>query len=101
MSISVSDENKLLMENVPLHYQKFEKVFGKEMLSESPEHGPQDIAINLLPDAQLPAAKLYPMSQDELQLLREYIDEMLANGKIQPGSGALGCPVFFRKRKDR
>ena len=55
------------MENVPLHYQKFEKVFGKEMQSELPEHGPQDIAINLLPDAQLPAAKLYPMSQDELQ----------------------------------
>ena len=99
MSISVSDENKIVMENVTLHYQKCEKVFGKEMQSESPEHGPQDIAINLLPDAQLPAAKLYPMSQDELQLLREYIDEMLVNGKIQPGSGALGCPVFFVKEK--
>ena len=71
MSISVSEENKLLIENVPLHYQKFEKVYGKKMQSELPEHGPQDIAINLLPDAQLPAAKLYPMSQDELQLLRE------------------------------
>ena len=87
------------MENVPLHYQKFKKVFSKEMQSELPEHGPQDIAINLLSDAQLPPAKLYPMSQDELQLLREYIDEMLANGKIQPGSGALGCPVFFVKEK--
>ena len=97
MSISVSDENILRMENVPLHYQKFEKVFGTEMQSEFPEHGPQNIAINLIPDAQLPGAKLYPMSQDELQLLREYIDEMLANGKIQLGSGALGCPVFFVK----
>ena len=61
------------------------------------EHGPPDIAINLLPDAQLPEAKLYLMSQDELQLPREYIDEMLANCKIQPGSGSLGCPVFFVK----
>ena len=93
------DENKLLMENVPLHCKRFEKVFGKEMQSELPEHGSQDIAINLLPDAQLPAANLYPMSQDELQLLREYIDEMLANSKIQPGSGALVCPVFFVKEK--
>ena len=99
MSVSVSVENKLLMENVPLHYQKFEKVFGIEMQSELPEHGPQDIAINLLPDAQLSAAKLYSMSQDEPQLLREYIDEMLANGKIPPGSGALGCAVFFVKEK--
>ena len=56
MSILVSDENKLLMENVPLQYQKFEKVLGKEMQSELPEHGSQDIAINLLPDVQLPAA---------------------------------------------
>ena len=39
------------------------------------------------------------MFQDELQLLREYIDEMLANGKVQPGSGALGCPDFFVKEK--
>ena len=99
MSISVSNGNKLLMENVPLHNKRFEKVFGKEMQSELPKYNPQDIAINLLLDAKLPAAKLYPMSQDELQLLREYIDEMLANGKIQPGSGALGYPVFFVKEK--
>ena len=52
------------------------------MQCELPEHGPQDIAINLLSDAQLPAAKLYPMSQDELQLLRKYIEEMLTNSKI-------------------
>ena len=53
--------------------------------------------MNLLPDTQLPAAKFYAMSQDELQLLREYIDEMLENGKIQRASGALRCPVFFVK----
>ena len=75
------------MENVPLHYQKFEKVFGKEMQFELPEHDPQDIAINLLPDAQLPAANLYSMPQDDLQLPRKYIDKMLTNGKIQLGSG--------------
>ena len=45
MSISVADENKPLMKNVPLHYKRFEKVFGKEMQSELPEHGSQDIAI--------------------------------------------------------
>ena len=39
------------------------------------------------------------MSQDELQLLRKYIEEMLTNSKIQPGYGALGCPVFFVKEK--
>ena len=75
MSLSVAEEDKLVMENVPSHYGDFKEVFGKDMQSELPEHGPQDIAINLLPDTELPSAKLYPMSQDELQLLKEYIDD--------------------------
>ena len=66
MSISIEEENKILMENVPVFYTEFHKVFGKEMQTELPEHGPQDIAINLLPNSELPAAKLYPMSQDAL-----------------------------------
>ena len=30
------------MKNVPLHYKRFAKVFGKEMQSELPEHGSHD-----------------------------------------------------------
>src|SRR4029077_6705717 len=98
-SITISAEDQLLLENVPVYYHEFHKVFGKEMQSVLPEHGPQDIAINLKPDATLPSAKLYPMSQDELQLLREYIEEMVRCSKIRPGSGAAGSPVFFVKEK--
>ena len=97
MSISIVDENKILIENVPRHYTEFSQVFGKEMQSELPEHGPQDIAINLLHHSELPAAKLYPMSHDELQVLKEYVEEMLKTGKIQVGSGAAGSAVFFVK----
>jgi len=64
-----------------------------------PEHGPQDIAIDLVDNAELPAVKLYPISQDELKLLKEYIEEMVKTGKIQPGSGASSSPVFFVKEK--
>ena len=39
------------------------------------------------------------MSQDELQLLREYIEEMVATDKIRPGKGHGGSPVFFIKEK--
>ena len=99
MTISIEEENKILMENVPIFYTEFHKVFGKEMQTELPEHGPQDIAINLLPNSELPAAKLYPMSQDELQVLKEYIEEMMKHGKIQEGSGSAGSPVFFVKEK--
>ena len=39
------------------------------------------------------------MSQDELQLLREYIEEMVATGKIRPVKGHGGSPIFFVKKK--
>ena len=39
------------------------------------------------------------MSQDELQLLCEYIKEIVATGKIRPGKGHVGTPVFFVKEK--
>ena len=69
MSLSVAEEDKLVMGNVPSNYGDFKEVFGKDMQFELPNHGPQDIAINLVPDTELPGTKLYPMSQDELQLL--------------------------------
>ena len=69
------------------------------MQSVLPEHGRQDCAIDLLPNTEPPSGKLYPMSQDELQLLREYIEEIVATGKIRPGKGHAGRPVFFVKQK--
>ena len=63
------------------------KFFGGEMQSTFPEHGPQDCAIDLLPNTEPASGKLYPMSQDKLQLLREYIEEMVVTGKIRPGKG--------------
>ena len=99
ISVSADDTNTLLEASMPAFYHEFEKVFDKEMQSALPEHGPQDCAIKLLPNTEPRSGKLYPMSQDELQLLREYIEEMVATGKIRPGKGHAGSPVFFVKEK--
>ena len=69
------------------------------MQSALPEYRPQDCAIELLPNTEPPSGKLYPMSQGKLQLLRVYIEEMVATGKIRPGKGHAGSPVFFVKEK--
>ena len=66
ISVSADDKNTLLEAAVPAFYYEFEKVFGKEMPSALPEHGPQDCAIDLLPNTEPSSGKLYPMSQDEL-----------------------------------
>ena len=73
ISVSADDKNTLLEAGVPAFSHEFEKVFGKEMQSALPEHGPQKCAIDFLPNTEPPSSKLYPMSQYELQLLREYI----------------------------
>ena len=99
MSISTADSDKILLEDVPVFYHEFSKVFGKEMQTALPQHGPQDISIDLMPNTEPPSGKLYPMSQDELALLRDYIEEMVMSGKIRPGKGTAGSPVFFVKEK--
>ena len=48
MSISVGNANKILLENVPIYYQDFAKVLGTAMKSALPEHGHQDIYIDLI-----------------------------------------------------
>ena len=50
-----------------------------------PQHGPQNISMDLMPNTEPPSGKLYPMPQDELALLRDYIEEMVNSGKIRPG----------------
>jgi len=41
------------------------------------------MTIDLEPGKQPPSGKLYSLSPDELELLKEYLDEMLKNGKIR------------------
>jgi len=43
---------------------------------------------------------IYNLSEPELKTLKEYIDENLAKGFIQPSKSPAGAPVFFVKKKD-
>ncbi len=54
--------------------------------------------IDLIEGKQPPTGNLYPLSKDELDLLKEYLNEMLRTGKIRPSKGAAGAPLFFAKQ---
>ena len=43
---------------------------------------------------------MYNLSPTELEVLREYIDENLANGFIQHSRSPAGAPIFSVKKKD-
>src|SRR6202045_3536294 len=48
-----------------------------------------------------PHGKLYNMSEVELKMLKDYLDNMLDKGFIQLSKSPVGAPVLFAKKKDR
>jgi len=56
------------------------------------------MVIDLEPGKQPPSGKLYPLSPAELELLKEYLDEMLRTGKIRPSNSSAGAPIFVAKQ---
>ncbi|XP_013915571.1 PREDICTED: uncharacterized protein LOC106543973 [Thamnophis sirtalis] len=64
-----------------------------------PPHQPYDCPIDLVPDAKLPAGRLYSMSEPELAALRDFLNKNLTWGFIRPSSSPLSSPVLFIKKK--
>lgn len=85
---------------VPEKYKEFQDVFDKVKASRLLEHRPYDCPIDLQEGAQPPWGPIYGLSPIELQTLREYIDENLANGFIRHSRSPAGAPIFFVKKKD-
>src|ERR1700753_205490 len=60
-----------------------------------------DLAITFKEDAKLPKpAGIYPMSNAELKDLKEWTEEMLAKGFIQPSKSPIESPCFYVSKKD-
>jgi len=98
MQIIVGEDLKRLAERFLVQYRDFIKIFGKAPQASLPAHGPQDIVMDLEPGKQPASGKLYPLSPDELELHKEYRDEMLRTGKIRPSKSSAGAPIFFAKQ---
>ncbi|KAI2654629.1 Retrotransposon-derived protein PEG10 [Labeo rohita] len=62
---------------IPAEYVAFQDVFSKQAATRLPPHQPWDCAIKLLPGAQLPKGRIYPLSIPERQAMEEYIAEAL------------------------
>ena len=85
---------------LPKKYTEFSDVFDKVKANRLPEHRPYDCPIDLQPGKEPPWGPIYNLSPMELEVLREYIDENLANGFIQHSRSPAGAPIFFVKKKD-
>jgi len=98
IQIILDKDLKTLAETLPVQYRHFVEIFGKAMQDSLPAHGPQDMVVDLEPGKQPLSEILYPLSPDELELLKEHLDEMLRTGKVQPSKSNAGVSIFFAKQ---
>ena len=85
---------------LPHKYKEFADVFDKVKVGILLEHRPYDCPIDLQPVKEPPWGPIYNLSPTKLEVLREYIDENLANGFIRHSKSPAGAPIFFVKKKD-
>ena len=84
-----------LRSRLPSCYHQFQKLFEPRTAAELPMHSPYDHAIDLLPGTAPPWGPVYSLSETELTALREYLETMLASGKIRPSTSSAGAPILF------
>ena len=77
----------------------FPDVFPEELPGMPPDRS-VEFVIDLLPGTAPISKKPYRMPVEELALLNEQIDQLLAKDFIQPSSSPWGCPVLFVKKRD-
>lgn len=84
---------------IPLEYRDLAAAFdlGEVTL---PEHGPQDLAIDLVDGKIPPMGTLYNLSESELLVVQKYVKDMTEKGLIRPSTSPTGAPILFAKKKD-
>ncbi|QRW17432.1 Retrotransposable element Tf2 protein [Rhizoctonia solani] len=88
------------VEEIPLPYQGFSKVFSEEESSKLPPHRPYNIAIELLPDAKPRHGPIYSLGPREDVELKETIEKQLKAGLICPSKSPMASPILFVKKKN-
>jgi len=68
---------------------------GREAADALPEHRPYDCKIDLQEGSTAPWGPIYPLSEEELWTLREWLTEMEKTGKIKRSTSPAGSPILF------
>lgn len=83
---------------LPEEFRDFKDVFSPQEAERLPPHRTYDHDIKLQEEKLPPFGPLYPMSRDELKVLKEWLEENLRKGFIRPSSSPAASPVLFVKK---
>jgi hypothetical protein len=88
------------VKDLPKEYHDFADVFRKSKADTLAPHRPYDLKIQLEDGASPPQPPIYLLSTSELATLREFLDEHLSMGYIQPTWSSHGAPILLVRKKD-
>jgi len=83
------------LEAVPIEFCQFLGIMRKEEADALPDHRPYDCKIDLQEGSTAPWGPIYPLSEEELQTLREWLTEMEKTGKIKHSTSPASSPILF------
>ena len=86
---------------VPEKFHKWIKVFGKKQLERMLTRKLWDHAIDMREEFVLQKEKVYLLSREEREEVREFVKEQLRKGYIRLSKSLQMVPVFFVGKKDR
>jgi len=85
---------------VPEKFHRWIKVFEKKQSERMPTRKLWDHAIDVKEGFMPQKGKVYPLSREEREEVREFVKEQLRKGYIQPFKSPQTVPVFFVGKKD-
>jgi len=80
---------------VPVQFRPFLDIMGKEAADALPKHRSYDHEIRLKEGETAPWGPIYPLSEVELETLREWLKDMLRTGKIRRSTSSVSSPILF------
>lgn len=94
------DQGNDITASLPEEYWPWASVFSEEEISKLPKHTKYDHEINLVPGATAPFGPIYPLSEKELEVLRDYLKTNRESGKVRRSTSSAGAPIIFIPKKD-
>ena len=87
--------------NILSKYTDFAVVISPKLAAKLSKHmGINDYAIELVDDRQPVYGPIYNLSPMELEMLKAYIENNLANGFVRPSNSPAKAPILFDKKLD-
>ena len=100
MTYFTPPEHAVLKKIIPEEYHDYLYLFGDKLAAELPRHRKFNHAIDILPGKEVPFGPIYPLSEPQKEVLREYLNRMISQGKIVPSQSPASAPILFIPKKN-